>query len=120
MTLDLGLGTRVVGVPTVRDEDGLALSSRNALLSDDERARAVALPTALNEAAEAIRAGESVGHALDAAKARLTDAGFAKVDYVALVDEGSLEPLSERSSRAARLIAAAAIGATRLIDNLAV
>jgi len=120
MTMDLGLGTRIVGVPTVRDDDGLALSSRNALLSEDERARAVALPNGLNEAAEAIRSGGSVGHALDAAKARLADAGFAKVDYVALVDEASLEPLSERGSGAARLIAAATIGSTRLIDNLAV
>ena len=120
MTLDLRLGTRIVGVPTVRDDDGLALSSRNALLSDDERARAAALPGALNEAAEAIRSGESVGHALDAAKARLAEAGFGKVDYLALVDEASLEPLSERGSGAARLIAAATIGSTRLIDNLAV
>ena len=120
MTMDLGLGTRIVGVPTVRDSDGLALSSRNALLSDDERARAVALPIALKEAAEAIRSGQRVGHALDAAKARLTDAGFAKVDYVALVDEASLDPLSELGNGAERLIAAATIGSTRLIDNLAV
>ena len=114
------VAVRIVGVPTVRDDDGLALSSRNALLSDDERARAVALPGALNEAAEALRSGESVGHALDAAKARLAEAGFGKVDYIALVDEASLEPLSERGSGSARLIAAATIGSTRLIDNLAV
>ena len=119
MTEDLGLGTRIVGVQTVRHEDGLALSSRNALLSADERAAALALPNALNEAAEAIRSGEPVGRALDAAKARLSDAGFRSVDYVALVDAGTLEPLSERGSEAARLIAAAAIGTTRLIDNLA-
>jgi len=120
MTQDLGLGTRIVGVPTVRDEDGLALSSRNALLSDNERARAVALPDALNEAAEAIRSAQSVGATLDAARSRLTDAGFSQVDYVALVDAATLEPLSERGDGEARLIAAATIGTTRLIDNLAV
>jgi pantoate--beta-alanine ligase len=120
MTRDLGLGTRIVGVPTVRDEDGLALSSRNALLSEDERARAVALPDALSEAAEAIRSGESVGATLDAARSRLTDAGLSQVDYVALVDAETLEPLSARGNGEARLIAAATIGTTRLIDNLAV
>ena len=120
MAEDLGLGTRIVGVPTARDEDGLALSSRNALLSEDERVRAVALPKALNGAAEAIRGGEAVSTALDAAKARLSDAGFATVDYVALVDAATLEPLSQRDSAPARLIAAATIGTTRLIDNLAV
>ena len=120
MTQDLGLGTRIVGVPTARDEDGLALSSRNALLSEDERARAVALPSALSEAAEAIRSGESVGATLDAARSRLTEAGFSQVDYVALVDAATLEPLSERGNGEARLIAAATIGTTRLIDNLAV
>ena len=119
MTTDLGLGTRIVGVPTVRDADGLALSSRNALLSADERARAVALPNALNEAADAIRAGEAVGGALDIARSRLVGAGFGKVDYIALVDAATLEPLSERGNGAARLIAAATIGSTRLIDNLA-
>ena len=120
MAEDLGLGTRIVGVPTARDEDGLALSSRNALLSEDERVRAVALPKALNGAAEAIRGGEAVSTALDAAKAGLSDAGFATVDYVALVDAATLEPLSQRDSAPARLIAAATIGTTRLIDNLAV
>ena len=120
MTTDLGLGTRIVGVPTVRDSDGLALSSRNALLSGDERERAVALPNALNEAAEAIRSGEDVQVTLDVARSQLAGAGFAAVDYVALVDAGTLEPLSKRGSGDARLIAAATIGATRLIDNLAV
>ena len=119
MTQDLGLGTRIVGVATVRDEDGLALSSRNALLSEDERARAVALPNALGEAAEAIKSGDSVGAALNVARSRLTNADFSQVDYVALVDGATLEPLSERGNGEARLIAAATIGATRLIDNLA-
>jgi pantoate--beta-alanine ligase len=119
MVVDLGLGVEIVGMPTVRDADGLALSSRNAYLSADERKRAVALPTALNTAAAAIRSGESVGAALAAAKQSLVDAGFLSIDYVALVDAATLEPL-EAPGGAMRLIAAATIGGTRLIDNLAV
>jgi pantoate--beta-alanine ligase len=116
---DLGLGVEILGLPTVRDEDGLALSSRNALLSLDERKRAVELPHALREAARAIGAGESVAEALDRARARLGEAGFGKVDYVALVDSATLKPL-ETARGAMRLIAAATIGTTRLIDNISV
>ena len=119
MTLDLQLGVEILGVPTVRDADGLALSSRNAYLSADERERALALPQALNDAAERIRGGTPVGEALDAAKARLGDAGFSPIDYVALVNALTLEPL-ERAAGPMRLIAAATIGITRLIDNIAV
>jgi pantoate--beta-alanine ligase len=119
MVVDLGLGVEIVGMPTVRDADGLALSSRNAYLSADERKLAVALPAALNTAAAAIRSGEPVGTALAAAKQSLVDAGFLSIDYVALVDAATLEPL-EAPGGAMRLIAAATIGGTRLIDNLAV
>jgi pantoate--beta-alanine ligase len=119
MAGDLGLGVGIIGVPTVRDSDGLALSSRNAYLSDDERRRALALPRALREAAAAIAGGAAVGEALEQARRRLSDAGFAKIDYVALVDADSLEPV-ERACGAMRLIAAATIGTTRLIDNLQV
>jgi len=116
---DLQMGIEIVGVPTVRDCDGLALSSRNAYLSEDERARAVALPRALRQAAEAIEAGEPVDPALKAARTMLNDAGFAPIDYFALVDAASLEPLRTPGGRM-RLIAAATIGQTRLIDNLPV
>ena len=119
MVLDLNLGIEVVGVATVRDADGLAMSSRNAYLTADERRRAVALPKALSEAADAIRAGRPASEVLAEAKARLADAGFAPVDYVALVEAGSLEPV-ERPAGSMRLIAAATIGNTRLIDNIAV
>lgn len=119
LTADLGLGAEIVAVPIVRDEDGLALSSRNAYLSDDERARAVRLPNALNAAAEAIESGTPVGAALKEARGALDGAGFAPVDYVALVDSATLEPLDEPCGRM-RLIAAATIGRTRLIDNVAV
>jgi pantoate--beta-alanine ligase len=119
MTLDLQLGVEIIGVPIVRDPDGLALSSRNAYLSKEERGRALALPTALNEAAERLRSGNGVGEVLEQARARLRAAGFERIDYVALVDAQTLEPL-EQPGGAMRLIAAAVIGGTRLIDNLGV
>jgi pantoate--beta-alanine ligase len=119
MVVDLGLPVEIVGVPTVRDADGLALSSRNANLSEEERQRALALPNALRNAAARISAGEPAGPALAAAKQALVDAGFLKVDYVALVDAATLEPIAEPAGDM-RLIAAATIGGTRLIDNLSV
>jgi len=119
MVADLGMPVEIVGVPTVREPDGLALSSRNAYLSPEERRRAVALPNALNAARDGIAGGENVGAALQRAKQSLVDAGFLKLDYVALVDAVTLEPLDAPQGEM-RLIAAAAIGTTRLIDNIAV
>jgi len=119
MTQDLQPGVEILGMPTVRDADGLALSSRNAYLSADERQRALALPQALNEAAAAIRSGASVSETLATAVGRLKTAGFAKVDYVALVNPLTLEPL-DKAEGPMRLIAAGTIGTTRLIDNLPV
>ena len=119
MVADLNIPIEIVGVPTVREPDGLALSSRNAYLSSDERARAVALPQALQGARAAIRGGEQVSTALRDAKQALVDAGFLRIDYLALVDASTLEPLDAPKGKM-RLIAAALIGSTRLIDNLAV
>jgi pantoate--beta-alanine ligase len=119
MVADLAIPVEIVGVPTVREPDGLALSSRNAYLSPDERERAVALPNALKAARDAIRSGASVSNALQQAKQSLVDAGFLRIDYFALVDSETLEPLDSPQGDM-RLIAAALIGTTRLIDNLAV
>jgi pantoate--beta-alanine ligase len=119
MTRDLDLPVEIIGVPTQRDADGLALSSRNIYLSDEERTAARALPRALGEAAQAIRDGKAVGEALQAARAKLAAAGFDPIDYVELRDADTLEPLPALS-RPARLLAAARIGTTRLIDNLPV
>jgi len=119
MTQDLQLGVEILGLPTIRDADGLALSSRNAYLSADERERAVELPRALKDAASQIRSGASVSEVLVGAIERLKAAGFAKIDYVALVNALTLEPL-EKPEGPMRLIAAATIGTTRLIDNLPV
>lgn len=119
MTADLGLPVRVHGYPTVRENDGLAMSSRNVRLSPDERRLALTLPYALEQAARRITFGDPVGPVLAAAQQALVDAGFLKIDYVALVDASSLEPLSEAAGEM-RLIAAATIGTTRLIDNVRV
>ncbi|HEY7005050.1 MAG TPA: pantoate--beta-alanine ligase [Sphingomicrobium sp.] len=119
MVADLNIPVEIVAVPTVREEDGLARSSRNAYLSPDERSRAVALPNALRDAKSAISAGAPVPQALQQAKQMLVDAGFLRIDYLALVDAATLEPLDAPAGEM-RLIAAAVIGTTRLIDNLAV
>jgi len=117
LVADLNIGARIVGVPTVREPDGLALSSRNAYLSTEERQEALALPRALEAARDAIRGGTPVFEALHNARALLRDGGFSRIDYLALVDAATLEPL-DRPEGEMRLIAAAVIGTTRLIDNL--
>ena len=119
LVADLGLPVAIGGVATVRDPDGLALSSRNAYLSPDERRRALTFPLSLESARAAIAGGASVKEALDDAKAALIAAGFGPIDYLALVDAASLAPLFALSGEA-RLISAARMGSTRLIDNLRV
>ena len=119
MVADLNIAVEIVGVPTVRDSDGLALSSRNALLSADERIRAVAFPAALRAARDAIRGGTDESTAIDRAVNLLRDARFSRVDYFVLVDAETLEPVAEPKGDC-RLIAAAVIGSVRLIDNMAV
>ena len=117
MVADLGIPVEVVGVPTVREADGLALSSRNIYLSPEERQQALALPRCLEAARDAIRGGANVAETLHGARASLRDAGFSRIDYFALVDAATLQPLQEPAGDM-RLIAAAVIGTTRLIDNL--
>ena len=120
MARDLDFALEILGVPIVRDADGLALSSRNAYLTANERAAALALPNALGQAAAKIRAGDDVARTLAKATADILAAGFARVDYVALADAETLEELQHFDGRPARLLAAAKIGKTRLIDNLAI
>ena len=119
MVRDLNMQVEIAGVPTVRDVDGLALSSRNAYLTTEERRQALALPRALGSARTSIKEGMPVFEALQNGRAALRDAGFSRIDYFALVDAATLEPLEEPVGEM-RLISAAAIGTTRLIDNLAV
>lgn len=117
LVADLDFAIEIVGAPTQREDDGLALSSRNAYLIEEDRAAAVALPRALGEAAETIAAGGNVDEALAKARGRLETAGFT-VDYVELADAETLG--APVMGKARRLLAAARIGATRLIDNVPV
>ena len=117
MVDDLLLPLTIVGIDTVREPDGLALSSRNRFLSEPERAKASLLPAAMTRAARAIADGGLAEAAFAAERARLTDAGFA-VDYFALVDGPTLAPIAV-TNPGARLIAAAKLGSVRLIDNIA-
>jgi pantoate--beta-alanine ligase len=119
MVADLDFGIEIVGVPTEREEDGLALSSRNVYLTEEERLQARALPRALGAAAAAIEAGGEVAEALARAESALLDGGFQSVDYVALCDATTLQPVTS-AERPARLLAAARIGKARLIDNVGV
>jgi pantoate--beta-alanine ligase len=111
---------QIVGVPTVREPDGLAMSSRNAYLSPDERARAAALPRAMREAIAAIESGAPVAPALERLKSVLIDSGFVSIDYAELRDAESLLPQDAIGERPARLLVAARIGSARLIDNMGV
>ncbi len=115
---DLDMPIEIVGVPTQRDDDGLALSSRNIYLDDEQRAKAVALPRALGVAARAIGRGDDDDAALAEARAMLVAAGF-EVDYIALADAETLAA-NPATNRPRRLLAAARMGTTRLIDNVAI
>ena len=119
MATDLDLGVDVIGFPTQREDDGLARSSRNAYLTEEERAAAVALPRALGSAARSIENGSSISDAIATVHIALDKAGFAPADYVELVDAVTLQPI-EKLERPARILAAAWLGKARLIDNLAV
>lgn len=119
MVADLNLAVEIIGLETQRAEDGLALSSRNAYLSEEERRNAVALPRALGEAKRQMEKGGSVESAIAKAIATLAAHGFDPVDYVTLCDAATLAPMSVLD-RPARLLGAAKLGTTRLIDNIAV
>ncbi|MHA7820447.1 MAG: pantoate--beta-alanine ligase [Erythrobacter sp.] len=110
----------IIGVPTVRETDGLAMSSRNRYLSAEDRAAAATLPQAMAEAIARIEDGQETGPTLAALEDALLGAGFSSVDYAVLADSASLAPIERLSGAAARLLVAARIGDTRLIDNMAV
>lgn len=123
MTEELGFGIEIVGHPIVRDADGLALSSRNAYLSDVERQQALVLSRALRDAEASIAAGERSAEALrQRMRSTIESASLAQVDYAEVVDADTLEPagvLSSQGTSSGRYLAALAvfIGETRLIDN---
>jgi pantoate--beta-alanine ligase len=116
---DLDMDIGIIGVPIIRDPDGLALSSRNAYLSAEQRKSALALPRALNAARDAILMNQPVADVLAKAHEAILSAGFSGVDYFALADAETLQPVAKLTGRPLRLLAAAKIGKTRLLDNLA-
>jgi pantoate--beta-alanine ligase len=118
MATDLDIPIKVIGVPTVRDEDGMAKSSRNRYLSPYERHQATAIILSLQQAAEKIRTGVQLQSATRAASRSLTTLGF-KVDYVAARNARTLA-IPKSADEPIRLLAAAWMGTTRLIDNIGV
>ncbi|MEZ5788441.1 MAG: pantoate--beta-alanine ligase [Xanthobacteraceae bacterium] len=119
MATDLDLRVRVIGMPTIRESDGLALSSRNAYLSAEERARAPTLHQTLRECAKRIRAGDPLAAVMADGAAALTRAGFV-VDYLEARHAETLAPIDKAADGPIRLLAAAKLGTTRLIDNIGV
>ena len=124
MARDLDLSApfadNIIGVPTVREPDGLAMSSRNRYLSAENRQAAATLPQAMKQAIARIAAGESVAAALDEFEKRLLAGGFDSIDYAALADTRSLAVITQFDGKPARMLVAARIGGTRLIDNFPV
>lgn len=116
---DLDIPVTIEGVPTLREADGLAMSSRNRYLSDEERRAAPAMHRVLRQVADAVRGGAPTGPALAEGRAALEAAGFGPLQYLSVNDAESLTPL-DRVERPARVLAAAYLGRTRLIDNVAV
>ncbi|HEX5507432.1 MAG TPA: pantoate--beta-alanine ligase [Pseudolabrys sp.] len=119
MAKDLDLPVKIVGIATVREKDGLALSSRNAYLSAEERAVAPLLYRVLKASAARIKQGESIERVLDDGRAEITRAAFA-LDYLEARHALTLAPITSRDDGPIRLLVAAKIGKTRLIDNIAV
>lgn len=117
LALDLDLGVEVVGCPTIREMDGLAMSSRNLLLSDQARSRAATLNEVMEEMAAALGGGARVSELRPDAEARLAAAGFSEIDYLELRTTNTLA-LIDRADAPARLFAAASMAGVRLIDNI--
>ena len=120
MTEDLNLGIEIHGVPTVREADGLAMSSRNAYLTASERAIAPRLYEVLVEAAGKIADGAPAANACQAAITELTTAGFSDVDYVEARDAASLAPITKAANGPTRVLAAVRLSKARLIDNVGI
>jgi len=119
MAADLDLGVKVIGSKTVRERDGLAMSSRNVYLSDDERRVARELYRAMKESAGRLRDGEDANTAMMAGAEMIKTAGFA-LDYFELRHAESLAPVTSVADGPMRILVAARLGKTRLIDNMAV
>jgi pantoate--beta-alanine ligase len=119
MARDLDLGVKVIGAKTIRERDGLAMSSRNVYLSAAERQVATTLYKAMKQAATRIRAGEDVATAIAASGGMIRGAGFA-LDYLEARHAETLAPIGSLGEGSMRILVAAKLGSTRLIDNMAV
>jgi len=119
MVADLGLNMRILGGPIVRERDGLAMSSRNAYLSVDDRAIAGQINVILQSLIAELRDGAAITAVEESGKRALLEAGFSSVDYLAVRDAETLAPLTNLD-RPARILTAATVGTTRLLDNMAV
>jgi pantoate--beta-alanine ligase len=119
MGRDLDLGVKVIGSPTVRERDGLAMSSRNVYLSAEERRVAPTLYRAMNETAKRLRAGDDIKAAMAGGAELITDAGFI-LDYFEARHADTLAPIGSTKEGPVRILVAAKLGKTRLIDNLGV
>ncbi len=119
MVRDLDIPVKIIGAKTIREKDGLAMSSRNLYLTAEERKIAPLLYQVISQVAKNIRDGGQPINQRSWAEAELTKAGFGAVDYVAVRDAQTLDPVSD-VSRPARVLAATYLGRTRLIDNVAI
>lgn len=119
MARDLDIPTKIIALPTVRERDGLALSSRNAYLSADERTTAPTLHRVLQECAARLKTGQSLAETLGEGEAQIERAGFS-VDYLEARHAETLAKIAATADGPARLLVAAKLGRTRLIDNIAV
>ncbi|MFT6091546.1 pantoate--beta-alanine ligase [Sulfitobacter sp.] len=119
MAADLDIPIEVIGCPTIREIDGLAMSSRNLLLSDRARAKAAALPDVMEDMRVALAKGALMSDIVDVAKAKIIAAGFNDVEYLELRDSDQLKPLNKANANS-RLFAAAWLAGVRLIDNVGV
>ncbi len=119
LTSDLNIPVEIMGAATVRESDGLAMSSRNVYLSEDERAAAPVLHRCMTKAAQRIRDGEAMEAALAPARNKITGAGF-EIDYLEVRDAVTLASVEGRYRKGLRILVAARLGRTRLIDNIEV
>jgi pantoate--beta-alanine ligase len=119
MTTDLGFETEIVVVPTVREESGLALSSRNRILSSEEREKAAIIFTALREAKIAFKRGErNAANLIEMVQDRIAQEPMSAIDYVSVVDSRTLEPVEKVGDTETLIAAAVRFGSVRLIDNI--
>lgn len=120
MVRDLNLPLEIVGAETIREADGLAMSSRNRYLTPEQRAQAVTIHRVIRDVAAVVANAQDWSAAVAAGKQQLTQAGFREIDYVDVRDAETLQPIEPASPRPKRVLAAAWLGQTRLIDNVGV